>query len=68
MILQYNPAMSTMVATTMADQSKNEAFCAHSSVIGTQALFFTFKVSNFGMLSINEKNQEPGMITWNRKA
>ena len=63
MILQYNPAISTMAATTMADQSENKVFSAHSSVISTQALSFTFKAKNFGMLTINGKTQQPGMIT-----
>ena len=63
MILQYNPAISIMAATKMVDQSKTKAFCDHSSFIGTQAFSFTFKAKNFGMLSINGKNQVAGMIT-----
>ena len=64
MILQYNPAISTMAATTMVDQSTDEAFPNHLFTCPyTQALSFTFKANNFGMLLINGKTQEAGMIT-----
>ena len=67
-ILKYNPAISTMAATTMTDQSKKEAFCSHASSIRTQALSFTLKPVISGMKNIKAKIQEPEMITWNRKA
>ena len=63
MILQYNPAISTMAATTMADLSKKLVFSSHPSFISTQPLSFTLLIRNCGILSINEKIQEPGMIT-----
>ena len=63
MILQDNPAISIMAATTVADPSKKLVFSSHPSFIGRQAFLFTFRAKNFGMLSINAKNQEPGMIT-----
>ena len=66
MILQYNPAISTMAATTMVDPTKTKALPNHFVLIicvCTQALSFTFKAKKLGMLSINGKNQEARMIT-----
>ena len=69
MILQYNPAISTMAAITVVDQSTNEAFDDHLFTCPyTQALSFTFKPYNLFMPRINGKNQETAMIPWNRKA
>jgi len=66
-ILEYNPAISTMAATTMAVQCKKKAFPSHSWDLPTQALFFTFKAMILGMQNIDGKIQEPGMITWDKK-
>ena len=62
-ILEYNPANITMATTTMADQYGKGFGIQASSLIHTQALSFTLKAWNVGISSINEKIQEPGMIT-----
>jgi len=56
-----------MAAIIMANQRKNTALRSDSSSIRTQALSFTFKPMIFGMEIINEKIQQPGMITLDRK-
>ena len=65
MILQYNPAISTMAANKMVDRTKKKALPNHFVItcVRTHLLSFTFKAKNLGMLSINGKNQEARMIT-----
>ena len=65
-ILEYNPAISTMAATTMIVQIKTLDFCSHSLSIHTQP-FMPFNLKNNGIWTVNAKIQEPGMITWDRK-
>ena len=65
-ILEYNPAIIAMATTTTTDQDELKAFSFHCSLAHTQASSaFKLKANNIGMLTISEKIQEPGMITWN---
>ena len=63
-ILEYNAAISTMAAVTMAVQYRKKTLVIPFP-LHAQALSFTFKARNSGMWTISEKIQEPGMITWN---